>query len=214
MRLYDLPCSPWSQQVRIVLAEKGLAHERHIVLPGQELEAWYQELNPLARTPTLVDGELILREASVIAEYLEEAYPDHPLMPDSPSDRAVVRMVVSFVEQYLGPPMEDLQTVMNLGTLEDDAENLDELRADCDLAFELLGEILGSGEAFAVGDRYSLADVALAPFLIALPEILGLTEMLTGHEVVTAYQSRLSLRPSSRVVQQSLEEWQEMVEQL
>ncbi len=210
MRLYDLPCSPWSQQVRIVLAEKGLAHERHIVLPGQELEGWYQELNPLARTPTLVDRELILREASVIAEYLEEAYPDHPLMPDAPGDRAVVRMVVSFVEQYLGPPMEDLQMALDLGATDD----LEDLRADCDLALELLGEILGAGEAFAVGDRYTLADVALAPFLLALPETLGLTEMFEGHEVVAAYRARLLLRPSSRVVQQSLEEWQEMVEQL
>ncbi|MDF1562474.1 MAG: glutathione S-transferase family protein [Deltaproteobacteria bacterium] len=213
MRLYDLPRSPWSQQVRIVLAEKGLAHERHIVLPGQELESWYQELNPLARTPTLVDRDLVLRESSVIAEYLEEAYPDHPLMPESPAERAVVRMVVSFVEQYLGPPMEDLALALAAGD-EVDPHDLEELRADCELAFELLSEILVAGQTHAAGERYSLADVALAPFLLGMVEPLDLGETLAAQENVAAYCTRLSQRTSSRVVEQSLAEWAEMISNL
>jgi glutathione S-transferase len=212
MRLYDLPCAPGCQQVRIVLAEKGLSYERHIVLPGQEHEAWYQELNPLARVPTLVDRDLILREPSVITEYLEEAYPDRPMMPVAPGERAIARMVVSFVEQYLAPPMEDLQAALDAGA--SGGEELDELRADCSLAFELLGDQLASGQAFAAGERYTLADAALIPYLFELPAVLDLEEAIETQAPVAAYRTRVAERPSTRVVHQAWQEWREMAAQI
>ncbi len=212
MRLYDLPCAPGCQQVRIVLAEKGLSYERHIVLPGQEHEAWYQELNPLARVPTLIDRDLILREPSVIAEYLEEAYPDRRLMPLAPGERAIARMVMSFVEQYLAPPMEDLQVALDSGAGAD--AEIQELRADCGLAFDLLEDHLASGQAFAAGERFTLADAALVPYLFELPAVLDLDEVIDAHAPVAAYRTRVAERPSAGVVRQAWQEWREMAAQL
>jgi len=215
MRLYDLPCSPWCQQVRIVLAEKGLAHERHIVLPGQEMENWFQTLNPLARTPVLVDQEMVVHEAPVISEYLEEVYPDHPLLPNNPRERASVRMLVSFAETYLGPTLEDyLEALDDAEDSEEDSEDselsLADLEADCGMALELLDDLLDPEAPFAAGKSYSLADVALLPFLLGLVVECELEGQLKSLSTLSAYCRRLSSRPSSQVVERAWSEWKEM----
>src|SRR5262249_5604550 len=76
------------------LAEKGLEWEsRHLVLrAGEHQQAWYRKLNRRAVVPTLIDGERVVPESNVILEYLNKSYPDPPLAPKHPYDRARVRL--------------------------------------------------------------------------------------------------------------------------
>ncbi|MFP6735307.1 MAG: glutathione S-transferase family protein [Rhodospirillales bacterium] len=103
MELYTHPFSPASQKVRLVLAEKALAWERQDVdLPNKEnLEPWYRELNSLGMLPTLVDNGVAINESSVICEYLEDAYPDPPLRPDTHAQRAKMRWWMCVVDDRL-----------------------------------------------------------------------------------------------------------------
>ncbi len=211
MRLYDLPRSPWCLCVRVVLQEKGLSVERHIVLPGQEEEEWFLELNPAGRIPVLEDGDLVLRDAPVIMEYLEEAYPDRRLMPDAPAERARVRSVVALVDNDLGPALEELEEAHREGQ---DAALLEDLLSEVEDALDLLESDLGPEAGWAAGPRYTLADAALAPFLLDLGEAAGTGDRIAARPRVAAYRERLRGRPSSAIVLNARREWREMTANL
>ncbi|MCB1683227.1 MAG: glutathione S-transferase family protein [Pseudomonadales bacterium] len=89
--------SPFSAKVRIVLAEKGMQVEIREI-PWSRATLWgpkpedFLRASPRGEVPTLVDGELAIFDSTVICEYLEDAYPALPLMPESPADRARCRM--------------------------------------------------------------------------------------------------------------------------
>jgi len=100
IRLCGFRISNYHNKVRIALLEKGIAHEEdENVKPSQEES--YLAKSPLGKVPYLdVDGVLI-RESAVILEYLEDAYPDKPLLPQEPLARAKVRELVTFLELHL-----------------------------------------------------------------------------------------------------------------
>src|SRR5215204_1971461 len=94
LTLYHNDMSLCAQKVRVCLAEKGLAWEdRHLVLrAGEHQQPWYLALNRRAVVPTLIDDDKVIPESNVILEYLEETYPDPPLMPRTPYGRTRVRL--------------------------------------------------------------------------------------------------------------------------
>jgi glutathione S-transferase len=100
IRLCGFRNSNYHNKVRIALLEKGIAHEEDAgVKPSQE--AAYLDKSPMGKVPYLeVDGTRI-RESAVILEYLEDAYPQPPLLPKEPLARARVRELVVFIELHL-----------------------------------------------------------------------------------------------------------------
>ena len=112
IKLYSHKMSPCAQKVRIVLAEKSLPYEtRNVDLPNKEnLQPWYLKLNPTGVVPTMVDGAHVLRESSLICEYLDEAYPTAiPLRPDGPYIRFEIRLWMKHVDNSLHPSCGALQ---------------------------------------------------------------------------------------------------------
>jgi len=89
LELYHSINSVCAQKVRVVLAEKGLEYqERLMTLRGDQFDPEYLKLNPNAVVPTLVhDGRPVI-ESSVILYYLDEAFPQPPLMPRDAHERA------------------------------------------------------------------------------------------------------------------------------
>ena len=83
LALYHNDMSSCAQKVRLVLAEKGLEWEnRHLDLrAGEHQKDWYIKLNPRAVVPTLIDGDIKLFQSLAILEYLEEQFPEPPLLP-------------------------------------------------------------------------------------------------------------------------------------
>jgi glutathione S-transferase len=100
IKLCGFRISNYHNKVRIALLEKGVAFEEdENVKPSQE--AGYLAQSPMGKVPYLeVDGARI-RESAVILEYLEEAYPQKPLLPKDSLERARVREIVVFVELHL-----------------------------------------------------------------------------------------------------------------
>ena len=83
--LYHLPLSPYSRKVRLLLAEKRLPFELRVEKVW-ERRGEYLDLNPAGTVPTLLeDSGLAVPDSTVIAEYLEEAYPDTPLLSRAPA---------------------------------------------------------------------------------------------------------------------------------
>jgi glutathione S-transferase len=96
--LYHLPLSPYARKVRLVLAEKRLPVELHIEKPW-ERRPEYLELNPAGTVPTLVeDNGMVIPDSAVICEYLDEAYPENPLMGDTIVERVEVRRLAAWFD--------------------------------------------------------------------------------------------------------------------
>ncbi len=109
-------------------------------------------LNPYAKVPVLVDGDTVIYESAVINEYLDEKYPEAPLMPKDLAQRAQVRIWIDFCNTRLqaaaGNIRHDHEVEKNRKRLAEHLETLDRQMA---------------GKDFIVGD-YSLADITYIPF--------------------------------------------------
>ena len=99
LELYHNVNSVCAQKVRIALTEKELECKEHLMtLRGDQFDPAYMKLNPNAVVPTLVhDGQPIV-ESSIILYYLDEAFPNPPLMPAAPIARATVRMFNKLID--------------------------------------------------------------------------------------------------------------------
>jgi len=99
IRLCGFRISNYHNKVRIALLEKGVPFEEDDSVHGSQ-KPEYLAKSPMGKVPYLeVDGQL-LRESEVILEYLEDAYPQKPLLPKDPLERARVRELVTFIELH------------------------------------------------------------------------------------------------------------------
>ena len=95
LTLYHHNSSVCAAKVRVALAEKGLEWESRLLqLDGDQFEPDYLALNPAAVVPTLVHDDVVVSESNVILEYLEDAFPETPLHPDTPPARADARSLM------------------------------------------------------------------------------------------------------------------------
>ncbi|MEM9755751.1 MAG: glutathione S-transferase family protein [Pseudomonadota bacterium] len=98
--LYHHHSSVCAAKVRVALYEKGLDWDGRLLrLDGDQFDPAYLALNPAAVVPTLVHGDAVVTGSNVILDYLDDAYPDPPLRPDSPGDRARARMLLQRLDE-------------------------------------------------------------------------------------------------------------------
>jgi glutathione S-transferase len=202
MKLYSGPLSLFSRKVEIVLGEKGLAFEREMV-PFSQAKGYSPKhplvlaANPKAQVPVLVDGDLTLFDSTIIAEYLEDAYPDRPLFPRDANARARCRLLELYGDEVLfaqvrhllfrtEPPHPDpkLQALR-----EEEGRQADvAIRAQ----YDALEDQLGDREYFC-GD-VSVADIALFMTVLFALRLKGPT--LEGHPALAAWHARVRARPA------------------
>ncbi|MGH7857765.1 MAG: glutathione S-transferase family protein, partial [Candidatus Binatia bacterium] len=99
LKLYEHPLSPYAQKVKISLYEKKVPFDTTIPnLFGGDEE--FARTNPRLEVPSLVDGDLRIFDSTIILEYLDDKWPDPPMLPKSPADRARVRMIEELCDTY------------------------------------------------------------------------------------------------------------------
>src|SRR5919205_1385627 len=117
MKLYTFFRSSASYRVRIALNLKGLAYEQAPIHlrrgGGEQFGAAYKAINPQALVPALEDGGRILTQSLAIMEYLDERYPEIPLLPADPADRALVRSMALIVACEIHP-IQNLRALVYL----------------------------------------------------------------------------------------------------
>jgi glutathione S-transferase len=96
-RLYHLPLSPFSRKIRLVLAEKKIEVELVEERPW-ERRIDFLRLNPAGQVPVLRIDDMALADSGAIFEYLEEVYPDPPLLPKGPAARAEARRLAAWFD--------------------------------------------------------------------------------------------------------------------
>ena len=101
IRMIGSYVSPYVRKVLACLNLKGLAYEIDPITPFFGNDE-YERLSPLRRIPVLVDGDVSISDSSVICAYLDEAYPDRPLLPPDVRDRARARWLEEYADTRLG----------------------------------------------------------------------------------------------------------------
>jgi glutathione S-transferase len=103
--LYHSIESTCAHKVRLVLVEKNLPWQEKLVnlRKGEQFNPQYLALNPKAVVPTLVHGNTVVRESTIINEYLEDCFPQPALRPESPAERAIMRLWVKTIDDEMHP---------------------------------------------------------------------------------------------------------------
>lgn len=170
--LYHLPLSPFARKVRLVLGEKKLPFELQLEKVW-ERRPEYLELNPAATVPTLVEESgLVVPDSGVICEYLDEAYPDTPLLGRTRAERVEVRRLVAwfdgkFAREVTANLLGEKFMKRLSGRGNPDANALRAGYANMRGHLEYLGW-LSETRKWLGGDTLSLADFAAAAHLSAL----------------------------------------------
>jgi glutathione S-transferase len=160
---HDVP-STNSDRVKIALAEKGLAWEGIWVKLSKREQKSPEHLkrNPYGKIPVLDDDGKILFESCIINEYLDEKYPNPPLMPKDTYLRARGRILVDYFLNYLHEPYWALRgEMMKKNEAERDRKIIVESRKAVTARLQYLEEALGDKPYF-LGD-FSLTDIDMLP---------------------------------------------------
>ncbi|MDT8364019.1 MAG: glutathione S-transferase N-terminal domain-containing protein [Nitrosomonas sp.] len=155
MTLYSIATCPFSHRCRIVLHEKDMDFQVLDVDPNNIPED-LAIISPYGRMPLLVERDLVLYDANIINEYIDERFPHPQLMPADPVMRARTRLLLHRFEKEL---------FCNIDALENnDRKTIDRVRAEVANGLTMIAAIFDK-QKYMLGDEYSMLDVAIAPLL-------------------------------------------------
>jgi stringent starvation protein A len=155
MRLYSGTSDPYSHRCRIVLFEKGMDFEVidvDLMNKSEDVAA----INPYGKVPVLVERDLVLYEANIINEYIDERFPHPQLMPPDPVMRGRARLFLHRFEQEIYSQVETIEHGV--------PKAADKARAIIRDNLTQLAQILTT-QKFLLGDEFSMLDVAISPLL-------------------------------------------------
>lgn len=155
MTLYSGTTDPYSHRCRIVLFEKGMDFQVIDVDLANKPED-LAVINPHNTVPVLVERDLVLEQANIINEYIDERFPHPQLMPADPVMRARARLFLHNFEEQLFDHIKDIES--------DNQKAADKARS---AIRDNLTQIvpLFSKQEYILGDDFSMLDVAIAPLL-------------------------------------------------
>jgi glutathione S-transferase len=196
IRLCGFHVSNYHNKVRIALLEKGVAFEEDAsVKPSQKDE--YLAKSPMGKVPYLYVDGVRLRESSVILEYLEDAYPEKPLLPRDPLARARVREIVIFLELHMELVVRRLYGGLFFGgSFSDETKQ----QVDKNIAKGVRAlKAVAKFEPFVAGKELTIADCAA---FVHLPLVSLVTKTAFGRDYledipqVKPYLKMLGERPA------------------
>ena len=200
--LYHLPLSPYSGKVRLVMAEKRLPFELRVEKVWDR-QPDYLELNPACTVPTLVeDNGLVIPDSRVICEYLEEAYPETPLLSKVMPERVETRRLVAWFDEKFHSEVtrhllweKTMKQALKIGP--PDANALRAGYANLKQHLVYIGW-LAEHRRWLAGANLSLADFAAAAQLSAL-DYIGDVDW-SASPAAKDWYARIKSRPSFRAV--------------
>ena len=201
LKLCGFRISNYHNKVRLVLLVKGIEHEEDASITPRQTDE-YLARSPMGKVPFLeVDGGRRLTESQAICEYLEEAYPQKPLLPRDPWQRAKVRELVTHMELYLELPVRRTYGFVFFGRPVDEAvkQAVEKDLAKGVRAFKALARF----DPYLAGPELTLADCAA---FVHLPLVSLATKIGYGRDVLEDvpqlkdYLRMLGERPAFRQV--------------
>ena len=198
IKLYDFKSSPNCQRVKIVLAEKNLPYDiAPIDLRAHEQKTpEYLKLNPYGKVPVLTDDATVLYESLIINEYLDEKYPNPPLMPKDPAKRAKARILVDYGMAHFDAPYQRLRMELMNDAKEQNQQVIATAKAELKKLLQRLEDEIGE-QQYLLGD-FSLVDADLLPRFTRLEGFGVLPDPSLPR--LGNYLERVKARPSVRAL--------------
>ncbi|XP_057543586.1 glutathione S-transferase 2-like isoform X1 [Amaranthus tricolor] len=199
LKLYSYNISSCAWRVRIALNLKGLEYEYKAVnlLKGEHLSDEFLKLNPLGYVPVLVDEDVVISDSLAIIMYLEEKYPQFPLLPRDLQKRAINYQAANIVASNI-QPFQNLVVLNFIGEKLGSVEKLSWVEHHIKKGFTALEKLLaGYSGKYATGDEVYLADLFLAPqiggaiqrFQMDMAEFPLLKRLNDAYSEVPAFQN-------------------------
>ncbi len=194
---HDVPSSN-SDRVKIALAEKGLSWEgvRVRLAQREQKKPEFLRLNPYGKIPVIVDDGKVLFESCIINEYLDEKYPDPPLMPKDPYLRGRGRVLVDYALNFMHEPYWALRGEMRKSEAERDMTVAANNRRRLAELLPYLESALGE-QPYFLGDL-SLTDIAIVPRFLRMEEYGGLDAAAKPR--IATWLARMKARPSVQAI--------------
>ena len=198
IKLYDFKSSPNCQRVKVVLAEKNLPYE--IVPIDLRAQAQktpdYLKLNPYGKVPVLTDDDTVLYESCIINEYLEEKYPNPPLLPKDPGKKARARILIDYGMAHFDGAYQKLRMELAKDPKEQSQQVIDNAKGDLKKLLQRLENDIGD-QSYLVGD-FSLVDADLIPRFTRLEGFGVLPDPSLPR--LGKYLERMKARPSVKAI--------------
>ena len=198
LTIYGVPISVHTRKVIVAAIEKQIPYKIQPVIPFHPPAGW-AELSPTGKIPVVTDGDLVLRDSSVICTYLERTYPAHPIYPTETRD--LVQAL--WLEEYADGTIFR-EVIHGLFFQKIIRPNVLKQETDTKVIDAILGEAMpkvfgyleqSAGGAFLAGAGFSIADIAVVSNLINLC-YLGFAVDATRYPQLAAYFGRQLARPS------------------
>ncbi|WP_127803502.1 glutathione S-transferase [Hydrogenophaga sp. NH-16] len=196
LTLCGFSASNYYNKVKLALLEKGVPFQEELVWVGQTDRA----ASPLGKVPYLKTDEGPLCESTVILEYLEAKYPQHPLLPADPFAAAKARELLRFIELHLELVARNLYPEAFFGgKISDAAKEKTAQQLEKNVA---AFATLAGFPSFIGGAEFTLADVGAA---VHLPLVSSASKIIYGKDVladlpVRDYLRRIGERPAVQKV--------------
>lgn len=188
MTFFSDGASHYSHRVRIVLAEKGVAVDIIDVDPDDKPEE-LAEHNPYNELPTLVDRDLVLYEADIMMEYLDERFPHPPLLPVYPVARAQSRLMMYRIQK-------DWCRLVDAILAKPEGKEADAMRKEFKESLLATAPIFAEKPYF-MSEEFTIVDCCVAALLWRLPA-LGIELNEAAAKPIKRYMDNIFARESFR----------------
>jgi len=182
---------PFAMRVRIALHEKGIPFE----VREEDLKNFSDELkrlHPEAKVPLLVHGERVIYESAIITEYVDDLLPDqNPLMPKHAGEKSEVRLWTYWCNQQFKPDLDRFKYGTSRFKEEECVGSEERVKTHL-LKIEKRLE----HRPWLVGEKFSLADINVFPFVRQLSRIQPTPSFLEGYPRTMGWLKALNERPA------------------
>jgi glutathione S-transferase len=201
LTLCGFSVSNYYNKVKLALLEKGIPFSEELVMTGSKDEA-VLGATPLGKVPFLKTEQGALCESQVIVDYIEAAYPAHPLVPADAFGAAKVRELCTFIDLHLELVARELYSQAFFGgTVSDETRE----RVRKQLTRQIAGfKRLAKFGPYVAGDQFTLADCAA---YVSLPLVALASKKVLGEDLLAAagidwkgYAGLIAQRPSAQKV--------------
>ena len=191
MKLYGSLASPYVARVVLGARIKGLDLSPEAPPGGGIKSPEFLRINPMGKMPAFEDKGRYLAESMVILEYLDDAYPQKPLLPADAGDRGQARLLARVYDLYVtsqGPAF-----FRNMNPAQRNEAEVEAAKKGMAKALADLEHFMGEGP-YAVGQRIGYADCALLPPLVMMSGVLaafGIKQPLEGLPKLTRWWQQM-----------------------
>ncbi len=161
IQLYFAKASTFSQRTRVVLLEKGIDFTP-IEIDLQNKPEGYTEISRYGKVPAIKHGDVVVYESAIINEYLDEVFPEPPLLPRDPAAKAIARIWIDYANTRLVPAFNKFLRG------KDSQEQEQGRREFIEALLYIEQEGLGKGD-YLLGNQFSLVDISVYPWFERLP---------------------------------------------